>query len=1248
MATGGGDRRGTTAPENRGPPYRPNNGKRPTTAPTRAGARGALSLTSGKDLQDEAWRLITARMEYAGVDTSVFSPQRFSYVFRTWTRGVSNDEEAIFRDLLRRPMTVSDSDLAKVLRLNGPIGNDRGTQPEHGKYIHYIRSFTMCAADLKSIVAQLQAIGIFPTTCFAWLEQCSTCAANALVHIRYIGRSKRATAQERYEEDKARTDFYGQFLRVFNQPPLNQLWRRGIDLFEVVGAIGDPVSTSSRRAQFIDGDEQCLVALFDPDTLLNRQPGGFQLHWTIGTSKIKDFVIPIREGRTLNGFNRLIERTTPPGIDDKMSKALATWTDDVRKFAGSKTKDLGLIGIPFNKEKASAILSQARPSVVDFSKKSPANVFLVLGGSSPVATLSKYTNHFYSDGRGIPAMLTLLAQAWSTETPFVIRNLHDVRTQLVSKGHLPYLDLRQWPKDVSHADAWAITRDYIGITQTLVVMTCGGSSSYASSRNFADADYSQAAESAYRSFDNRGRLSLQHCHGATTANELPLEHEWFIQLACIDPAYVDTQADSEPALRALFLTLLKADMLLSLLFDMHGRPINVNRKTFLTDVISRTEKAWDKAGGRQADAFVLIDPRNSHGQGYKVQPRPIVSSLRPQGCQVSLTERVDGTFAQVFWTDPNGRPTVVDIALAPPAVPRNLTPSQRLILFSKQGIDFRDGFATPSLAMGLSAYNEVSPGDPTLPGEIIRERLRQNRPEAARIVQMWELCTDESFEEHFPDQLFRDFPETCRECGLFREDCIRASVFVQCSPCQTNGRSCSFLGGEAGRSSALSGTKKDPAIIAVQKNQAAVKKLTNVQVVEDRMESSTKRRNVDRPGRQCGPCFSMKRDCVYNDYSGVCQGCSKEGFECVPIDHGDDSGPVRSKQPKPTAKAETDIRNFFGTPSNTVATTGKSYASAVRPKGKTEDNTRKASSRAVASTSNPLAVETEDYVRRVPTGQLQPSLHRQPTPPRHQLASVQQQVGELQRELSMDNTSQRQTPRGIQPSRYYQQQDNVQMPQPSMADRSGRYGSQGMHSLDQYRNQPHYQHEVFNPETTTRTGHQSSTAPRRPYNQQVPSLSQPQPPSIYQPQPPSIYQHQMQREQQNQPQPPSIYQHQMQREQQHQPQPRSIYQQQQQQQQQRGTNSSIGMGGYGFMISMQQMQPTAGGASFGPQIPQSAPSFSTPSPMQSIATLRMTLHGGWQMVYPDGRVRNLCHFCSQHQGRAGLYDRPEYCDYCWC
>ncbi|KAK3632492.1 hypothetical protein LTR22_020552 [Elasticomyces elasticus] len=549
---------------------RPRERERPETSPTRLPSE-VISRThwteTGTALFNDVWRVVRERLEVAGVPIEICGPERLAFALPDPVADYDYQYESTFRELLIRPMTVLDNQLQTIFQLKGPLGlfYGDGEPPLPDKYIHYFRSFTSTVEDIRNIVAQLRKLNWKNDTLVAWSAQCAVVRKGTSLSIRYAGRSKAVSAQDRLVQDKDRGGFYGAFFKVWQagsrllNPPI-----RSLQLFEFTSATGDPVGLDKNRVlkhQLVDAEEQTIIAILGPEYLLNREAGGFHLTFRPSTY-LEDFVHQIKTAAAaenpnlkLHGFTELLRRAIPPSESQK--EALRDWAQDLINFAARTRPDhtrisLGLTGDhAMTKDKAMSYADQGLAATVRVGQRDYP-LLACLANVPPANAFSKTTPAWEQDARSLTTLLNILSKVWAYEdgssNPYA--SLRKTMIELAGKHSLPFTDVLLWPEEVAWSNGCNIAQAYFNITKPLIVLSIGSLPMVVCQNNFAplSPDVAVTWKTAIRNAKvtaSRGQLSLRHYHSSADTSDVR-DDEWYIHIIDVHPGRISYSADSDP------------------------------------------------------------------------------------------------------------------------------------------------------------------------------------------------------------------------------------------------------------------------------------------------------------------------------------------------------------------------------------------------------------------------------------------------------------------------------------------------------------------------------------------------------------------------------------------------------------------------------------------------------------------------------------------------------------------------------
>ncbi|KAK5123351.1 hypothetical protein LTR85_002782 [Meristemomyces frigidus] len=844
------------------------------------------------ELQSQMWENITKRLKKDGIPTEQLDIRKFLFCLPDSGVSYSKDQREVFRDLLRAPMQVSTQRIAKVFNLRLFTADTKPPPP--GKWVHYIRTFTLQVADLKDILK------------------------NELVrdtdhaHIRYAGRSQSKSAWQRFTDDLSRGGFYGEWIRMWSADPTDPAWTssRGWAAHEFEDATGDPVTISGAFAGELDAQEQVIIAVFDRNALLNQRPGGSDVNFR-PTERLNNLMLQLN----IKGFQSILTHATQPTAQEMAAvlaslrpvQAFVNQTSDHRKKLGMRK---GAVNFPFGNTKLDAYAAQANASTILPGQ----TAFLIMGAEPSYHEFTLGQPTWTAGTRSTEFLLLMLGQIWGLEGASTTSSKRraDVMNLLVARSHVPFNDLKKWPENVEWAQAMNQTLNYLNVIKPFIVLSLGQAPSLACVRDFvAFSDDAKFTNDAHGILKRAGNLTVQNFHRAQTTGAagpaaVAPDDTYFICIQSIHPGLAAQMQNSEPGLRLLWLTLAKTDLaidiLISKLAQVNFAP--VSRRRLCEEVIKEVDDRWIAAHGDDLMEEAKFDISEVRG-GIVYE-----ANLHGKAPRFTTINR-DGSTADVClfdWRDPTGQRKTVELVLAAPAHKRNSRiPGERYVFFSKDGIDFRTGSSAGSLAMGVTVYEEASPGDPTVPGEVLRDRYDRSRKDSRDVIMLWEQETGLDFEQLFPSTDTTDLGWTqCMECRLYNQLCVRGSIYVRCNFCRLRGCKCSAFDHDITKTRSHAADTAHPdqfKKLSDQKQSLKSSTKTGKQPTLERLktgEPSPKKRFIRYPSAdekpyepgvlqeeaahfQCSPCFQGGAKCAFVIGASICTRCSRKGFNCIPM-----------------------------------------------------------------------------------------------------------------------------------------------------------------------------------------------------------------------------------------------------------------------------------------------------------------------------------------------------------------------------
>ena len=440
---------------------------RPSTSPERAVSGQRITRhANGRGAHDLMWNTITRRMNEAGIPTDMLTPQRLAFILPDPNQTYSDNVIQTLDDLCNDAITVSNARVAQVLAISAPIGQGAtGSMPAPGKFIHYMRTFQLCVGDLRDVIKQLRSEGNELDTLAQWDIRIQLLRPHDTVYVRYIGRSQKVSAHERYLHDMKRGGFYGEWLRLWKAGARSPIWGRSFTVNEFTLATGDPITIPVERAMQVDACEQALIALFNPAMLLNRESGGRNLH----------FVVPGRyaaiasQQLQVEGFTKMLRYAAAPTAAQKAQ--VQAWSLQLKSFSDSHLSRLGLTEFPISYGKAQVYSEQGEASTLPGAGD---GILLVMADVPPYNMFPVLENGWRSGtGRSLATLQHMASLVWQTEPQGRGMRERDVLSFLVDKHHLPLVDLRMWPAEVEFAQAYSLTQQYMSAVRPLIVAAQG-------------------------------------------------------------------------------------------------------------------------------------------------------------------------------------------------------------------------------------------------------------------------------------------------------------------------------------------------------------------------------------------------------------------------------------------------------------------------------------------------------------------------------------------------------------------------------------------------------------------------------------------------------------------------------------------------------------------------------------------------------------------------------------------------------
>lgn len=209
--------------------------------------------------------------------------ERYLRRFHAFMFAIERAAPALLHKLINDSISVSPAEVQSIFDMELVTSSSR--RDPSARTLFYMRTFAVTKSQLVTVIHCMMEESRLHDELFVWLELVRTKSLSETVWIRYIGQSGQGTAFDRDAQDRA----------SLSSGLLSDFTRHLLESFPAL-SLHVPLLEHFSRATYhlpvprlyADHRERALIALFDPETLLNRQSGGFysSLQVTSTTNKL--------------------------------------------------------------------------------------------------------------------------------------------------------------------------------------------------------------------------------------------------------------------------------------------------------------------------------------------------------------------------------------------------------------------------------------------------------------------------------------------------------------------------------------------------------------------------------------------------------------------------------------------------------------------------------------------------------------------------------------------------------------------------------------------------------------------------------------------------------------------------------------------------------------------------------------------------------------------------------------------------
>jgi hypothetical protein len=413
-------------------------------------------------LQARVWSKVLERLNAENHEINVFSRKDISFILP----GVEDNGPGVQKSarmgrqsatawdrLLEKPILVSDEDLALLMGLE--TSTQDSPQPEKGATVFYMRTFSLKVSQLRQLILEWESGEVYFHQSKIWWEATRSIEGDPLIYLRYVGMTLSGTTWRRHQKhlkgqkshilDAFIDIIQHRFPEVFETIKVYEFTEGRM---EALSMFSDQAQAKKRR----DFRERALIALFDRQTLLNVQSGGFHNDYVP-----KEVEVKALEGLGLQNFRLLLDVAKP---NKALDRNIQTWANKKLDLANRRPIDTGTKTIPLTCKWISAIRSQAMPW-----QYKQQTIVVSAGGDAGVSQI-RSEKGFWAGKSPSAALLKQLLKATAigggSSTP---------EPDCEAFCSLPWVELFSWARPGCLSEAIDSLRSYYQLT--LPVLTIG-------------------------------------------------------------------------------------------------------------------------------------------------------------------------------------------------------------------------------------------------------------------------------------------------------------------------------------------------------------------------------------------------------------------------------------------------------------------------------------------------------------------------------------------------------------------------------------------------------------------------------------------------------------------------------------------------------------------------------------------------------------------------------------------------------